>query len=153
MPEEYSVFRKILEREREKLTIDRLRTEVRAQYDLQKGWKIVILKVVRQHLSYVWNEEMQTGRQTKEKKDGEPTTWTLAVIKAAAMRRHPNSGGSSRCTICEDLGHKWYKCSKLFWSIWRETGHDSNTCNTPRWFKRMRISFFWVVVSCRQRIG
>lgn len=40
LPEEYSVFRQILECEREKLTIERLRVELRgAQYDLQKGRK------------------------------------------------------------------------------------------------------------------
>lgn len=39
MPDEYSVFRQMLEREREKLTVDRLPTELRAQYDLQKGGK------------------------------------------------------------------------------------------------------------------
>lgn len=37
LPDEYNVFRKMLEREREKLTIDRLRTESRAHCDLQKG--------------------------------------------------------------------------------------------------------------------
>ena len=36
LPDEYNVFRQILEREREKLTIDRLRTELRARYDLLK---------------------------------------------------------------------------------------------------------------------
>ena len=36
LPDEYNVFRQILEREREKLTIDRLRTELRAPYDLLK---------------------------------------------------------------------------------------------------------------------
>ena len=35
LPEEYSISRKMLEREQEKLTIDRLRTELRYQYDLQ----------------------------------------------------------------------------------------------------------------------
>lgn len=34
---EYSVFRQMLRRERGKLTIDRLRTELWAQYNLQKG--------------------------------------------------------------------------------------------------------------------
>ena len=36
LPDEYNVFRQMLEREREKLTIDRLRTELRARYDLLK---------------------------------------------------------------------------------------------------------------------
>ena len=40
LPGEYNVFRQMLEREREKLTIDRLlRTELRARYDLLKEEK------------------------------------------------------------------------------------------------------------------
>ena len=53
LPEEYSVFRKMLERERETLTIDRLRTELRCHYDLQKGGKAVEVEVVRQRLPHV----------------------------------------------------------------------------------------------------
>ena len=39
LQDEYNVFRQMLERRREKLTIDRLRTELRARYDLLKGEK------------------------------------------------------------------------------------------------------------------
>ena len=39
LPDEYNVFRQILEREREKLTIDRLRTKLRGRYDLLKEGK------------------------------------------------------------------------------------------------------------------
>ena len=39
LPDENSVFRQMLEREREEPTIDRLRIEMRAQCDLQKGGK------------------------------------------------------------------------------------------------------------------
>ena len=39
LPDEYNVFRQMLERKREKLTIDRLRTELRARYDLLKEGK------------------------------------------------------------------------------------------------------------------
>ena len=39
LPDEYNVFRQMLERKREKLTIDRLRTEVRARNDLLKEGK------------------------------------------------------------------------------------------------------------------
>ena len=39
LPDQYNVFPQMLEREREKLTIDRLRTEVRARYDLLKEGK------------------------------------------------------------------------------------------------------------------
>ena len=36
LPDEYNVFHQMLERERGKLTIDRLCTELRARYDLLK---------------------------------------------------------------------------------------------------------------------
>ena len=39
LPDGYNVFRMMLEREREKLTIDRLHTELRARYDLLKERK------------------------------------------------------------------------------------------------------------------
>ena len=39
LPDEYNVFRQMLEREREKLTIDWLRTELRARYDVFKEGK------------------------------------------------------------------------------------------------------------------
>ena len=39
LPDEYNVFRQMLERKREKLTIDRLRTELRARHDLLKEGK------------------------------------------------------------------------------------------------------------------
>ena len=40
LPDEYNAFGQMLEREREKLTIDRLRTKLRAQYDLLKEGKL-----------------------------------------------------------------------------------------------------------------
>ena len=39
LPDEYNAFRQMLERNREKLTIDRLHTELRARYDLRKEGK------------------------------------------------------------------------------------------------------------------
>ena len=39
LPDKYNVFRQMPEREREKLTIDRLRTELRARYDFLKEGK------------------------------------------------------------------------------------------------------------------
>ena len=39
LPDEYNVFRQMLERKGEKLTVDRLRTELRARYDLLKEGK------------------------------------------------------------------------------------------------------------------
>ena len=39
LPDEYNVFRQMLEREREQLTIDWLRTELRARYDVLKEGK------------------------------------------------------------------------------------------------------------------
>ena len=39
LPDEYNVYRQMLEREKEKLTIDRLRTELQARYDLLEEGK------------------------------------------------------------------------------------------------------------------
>ena len=37
-------------------------------------------------------------------------------------------GGPTRCNICKETGHKWFKCPKRIYSVCRETGHDPNSC-------------------------
>ena len=39
-------------------------------------------------------------------------------------------GGPTRCSICKETGHKWFKCLKRNSSVCRETGHDDpNFCS------------------------
>ena len=37
-------------------------------------------------------------------------------------------GGPTRCNICKETGHKWFKCPKRICSVCRENGHDPNSC-------------------------
>ena len=37
-------------------------------------------------------------------------------------------GGPTRCNICKETGHKWFRCLKRICSVCRETGHDPNSC-------------------------
>ena len=37
-------------------------------------------------------------------------------------------GGPTRCNICKETGQKWFKCPKLICSVYREIGHDHNSC-------------------------
>ena len=37
-------------------------------------------------------------------------------------------GGPTRCNICKEAGHKWFKYPNWICSIYRETGHDLNSC-------------------------
>lgn len=53
LPEEYRGFRQMLEQERYNLTIDRLRTELRAQYDFQKEVKFVQVNIAKQRIPCV----------------------------------------------------------------------------------------------------
>ena len=39
LPDEYNVFPQMLERDKERRAIDRMRTELRSRHDLSKGWK------------------------------------------------------------------------------------------------------------------
>ena len=140
LPDEYNVFRQILEREREKLTIDRLRTELRARYDLLKEGKssktsdtAFLASGTKRGNSRRCQKKCDNVSGTK-KKDG------------GAMRRDSNGqgsrsgavgsngtpsgkqGGLTRCNICKETGHKWFKCPKRICSVYRETGHNYNSC-------------------------
>ena len=93
LPDEYKVFRQMLEREREKLTIDRLRSELRARYDLLKEEKsskssdtAFLASGMKRGISGRRREKCGNVSGTK-KKDG------------AAMRRGSNGQGSQsqRC--------------------------------------------------------
>ena len=140
LPDEYNVFRQMLEREREKLTIDRLRTELRARYDLLKEGKsskssdtAFLASGMKRGNSGRHREKCQNISGTKKKDEG-------------AMRRDSNDQGSSggasgsngassgkqggptRCNICKETGHKWFKCPKRICSVCRETGDGPNSC-------------------------
>ena len=140
LPDEYNVFRQILQREKEKLTIDRLRTELRVRYDLLK--EVKSSKTSDTAFLTSGTKRRNSGRRQKKcenvsgtmKKDG------------GAMRRDSNGQGSrsgavcsngtpsgkegelTRCNICKETGHRWFKCPKRICSVCRETGHDSNSC-------------------------
>ena len=38
-------------------------------------------------------------------------------------------GGPTRCNICKEAEHKWFKCPKRICSVCRETRHDPNSCS------------------------
>ena len=130
----------MLERERDKLAIDRLRTELRARYDPLKEGKssktsdtAFLVSGTKRGNSGRHRGKCENVSGTK-KKDG------------GAMRRDSNGQGSSsgaggsngapsgkqrgptRCNICKETGHKWFKCPKRICSVFGETGHDPNSC-------------------------
>lgn len=48
--------------------------------------------------------------------------------KRSSTERVSKSGGSYRCSLCKESGHKWHKYHKRACSICCEMGHDPNTC-------------------------
>lgn len=82
LPEEYSVSRKMLEREREKLTIGQLRTELLAQYSLEKGEDRLSLSLSPSHqtapiLRLTRGVETSSGAASPRIRTGEPMTRAL----------------------------------------------------------------------------
>jgi len=96
LPDENSVFRQMLEREREEPTIDRLRIEMRAQYDLQKGGKSSSRSSNSAFLaSGTRRKNSKWGGKPKKKEGGTRTRIPAGVktgvqTRAAAIGRHPN---------------------------------------------------------------
>ena len=125
LPDEYNLFRQMPEGEKEKLTIDRLRTALLARYDLSKEEKpsklsdtAFLASGTKRGNSGRRREKCGNVSSTK-KKDG------------GAMRRDSNAQGSSsgaggnngaasgkqggptRCNICKETGHnQWFKCTR-----------------------------------------
>ena len=101
----------MLERERETLTIDRLRTELRAQYDLQKGGKP--LKSKSSESAFLTSESRRgnSKRHGKPKKDrGTSDSDTrrgqgASSDKSSGGKPSSKSGGA-KCRICKETGHK-----------------------------------------------
>ena len=140
LPDEYNVFRQMLEREREKLTIDRLRTELRARCDLLKERKssktsdTVFLAsgtkrgnggCRRQKCGNVSGNKQKDGGATRTDVNGQGSSSGAGGRNGAPCGKQ---GGSTRCNICKETGHKWFECPKRVCSVCRETGHDPNSC-------------------------
>ena len=126
LPEEYDVFRQIIEREKEPLTIDGLMGELRARFDLSRK-----VKSRSSDTALV----VSGSRREKSKRVGAKHK---VMRKKQSSSRGYNSAGSATtsekegrkvsCSICKETGHKWFKCSQRICSICQQTGHDPNKC-------------------------
>ena len=140
LPDGYNVYRQMLEREREKLTIDWLRTELRARYDLLKEGKSS--KTSDTAFLASGTKRRNSGRRREKcgnvnankQKDGGPTrkhsNGQGSSSGAGGSNGAPSGkqGGPARCNSCKETGHKWFKCPKRICSVCRETDHDPNSC-------------------------
>ena len=140
LPDEYNVFGQMLERDREKLTLDRLRTELRARYDLLKGEKSSKTSDTASLAS--GTKRGNSGRRRekcgnvsgKKQKDEGATRKDSNVQGSSSVAGGSNGapsrkqGGPACCNICKETRHKCFKCPKRICSIFRETGHDPNSC-------------------------
>ena len=140
LPDEYNVFRHMLEREREKLIIDRLRTELRARYDLLKEGKSSKISGTaflasgtkrgksgrrREKCGNVSGNKQKVGGATRKYSNGQGSSSGAGGSNVAPSGKQ---GGPTRCNICKETGHKWFKCPKRICGVCRETGHDPNFC-------------------------
>ena len=137
--DEYNVIRQMLERKREKLTIDRLRTELRARYDLLKEDK----SRKRPTLMFLLLEQSGETVDTADK-----NAEMSAVINKRAGELWKNSngqdsssgaGGSNGAQFREARwthtlqhlqgdGAQVVQIPKRICSVVRDTGHDRNSC-------------------------
>ena len=140
LPDEYNVFQQMLEREREKLTIDRLRTELRVRYDLLKegessktsdtaflasGTKRGKSGRRREKCDNVGGNKQKDGGATRKDSNGQGSSSGAGGSNGAPSGKQ---GGPTRCNIGKETGHKWFKGPKRICSVCRETGHDPNSC-------------------------
>ena len=89
LPDEYNVFRQMLERDREKLTIDRLRTELRVRYDLLKEGKSSKMS----DIAFLASGTKRGNRGCRREKCGNVSGTNKK--DGGAMRRDSNGQGSS----------------------------------------------------------
>ena len=136
LPDEYNVLDQILKREREKLTIERLRTELRARYDLLKR-EISLKSSDTVFLAFGTKRGIRRRRREKcgnvsrnKKNDGRAIRGDSIGKGAGGSNGAPSGkqGGLTRCNICKETGHKWFKFPNRISSVCRETDHDPNSC-------------------------
>ena len=126
MPDEYDVFRQIIEREKEPLTIDELMGELHARFDLSRKVKsrssdtALVASGSRREKS----ERVGANHKVMGKKESSGR----ADNSAGSATTSGNEGRKVSCSICKETGHKWFKCSQQICSICRETGHDPHKC-------------------------
>ena len=138
LPDEYNVFGQMREREGEKLTIDRLRTELRARYDLIKGKSSKTSNTAflasgtkrgnsgrrREKCGNVSGNKQKDGGATRKDSNGQGRSSGAGGSNGAPSGKQ---GGLTRCNIWKETGHTWFKCPKRICSVCRETGHDPNS--------------------------
>ena len=122
MPQEYDVFRQIIEREKELLTIDGLMGELRARFDLSKKVKSrsADTALVASGSRRGKTERVGAKRNIMGKKPSSSSgdnSAGSATISGKEVRK-------VSCSICKETGHKSFKCSQRVCSICCETGHD-----------------------------
>ena len=122
LPEEYDVFRQIIEREKEPLTIDGLMGELRARFDLSRKVKS------RSSDTSGSRREKSKRVRAKHKVMGKKQNSSRGYNSAGSAATSEKEGRKVSCSICKETGHKWFKCSQRICSICRETGHDPNKC-------------------------
>ena len=126
LPDEYNVFRQMLEREREKLTIDRLRKELRARYDLLKDGKssktsdTVFLASGTKRGNSRRRREKCVNVSGNKQKDGGATR-----KDSNGQGSSSGAGGSNEFPSGKQGGPT---APKRICSVCRETGHDPNSC-------------------------
>ena len=124
LPEEYDVFRQIIEREKEPLTIDGLMGELRARFDLSRKVKsrssdtALVASGSRREKS----KRVGANHKVMRKKQSSSRGYNSAGSAATSEKE----GRKVSCSICKETGHRWFKCSQRICCICRETGHDPN---------------------------
>ena len=123
----------MIEREREKLTIDRLRTELRARDDLLKESK----SSKSSNTTFLTSGTKRKVGRRRRGKCGKVSGKKKGAMGVDSNGQESSSGvgGSSgapsekqgeptRCNTCKETRHKWFKCPNRIISVFCKTGHD-----------------------------
>ena len=130
------MLNQILKRERKKLTIERPRTELWARYDLLKR-ETSLRSCDTVFLAFGTKRGIRRRRRGKygnvsrnKKKDGRAIRGDNIGKSAGDSNGAPSGkqGGLTRCNICRETRHKWFKFPSWIRSVCLETDHDPNSC-------------------------
>ena len=123
---------------RSKLTIDRLRTVLRARYCLLKGGKssksfgIAFLDSGTKRGISGHHRIKSVNLSGNTKKDGgamgEDSNGQGSSSAVGGSNEAPSEkqGGPTRCNICKETGHKGFKCIKRVCSVPRDWPHPNS---------------------------
>ena len=129
LQEEYDVFRQIIEREKEPLTIDGLMGELRARFDFSRK-----VKSRSSHTALVASGSRREKSElvgTKHKVTGKQQSSSRGDNSAGSATTSGKEDHKVSCSTCKETGHKGFKSSVPSGSAVSTVKPDTTLTNVP----------------------